>query len=1038
MPFSEAEVPAPERGEIEGELSGGGEMGVMIRAFDWARTPIGAADGWPQSLRTAVSILLASGYPMYVAWGPQFVQFYNDAYRPILGATKHPAALGQGTRECFAEIWEIIGPMFERVMGRGQATSYHDFMLPLERFGYTEECYFDFSYSAIRDETGGVGGVFVTCSETTGRAVGERRLDTLRELAAAPDDTRTAEEACSDAARALTSNPLDVPFALVYLLDPDGAHARLVGSAGMEPGTPASPRSVAIAAPRLARGHPPDAEQGWPLAAVLRTALPAVVDDVTARFGAIVAGPWPEPVSKALALPITRPGAPRGEHVAGVLVAGVSPRRSLDAEYRGFLELIAGQVASAVLNARAYHEAVQRADVLAELDRAKTAFFSNVSHEFRTPLTLLLGPLEEVLASDSEAAAGTRPSLAQEGRERLEIAHRNSLRLLKLVNSLLDFSRLEAGRAQPVLEPTDLASMTAELARSFLPVIEKAGLRLEIDCPPTREPVSVDREMWERIVLNLLSNAFKFTFEGSITVALREAEAGFELTVADTGTGIPEADLPHLFERFHRVAGARSRTQEGTGIGLTLVMELTRLQGGSVDVRSRPGEGAAFTVRLPFASGAQPPAVRGPARDRSRLGAAPYVDEALRWLPDEEAAADEPRALAPEPDLSEVDHAPRAAPPATSRVLVIDDNADMRLYLKRLLAQHWLVETAADSAGALARARAAPPDLVLTDVTMPGLDGFGLLRALREGDATRSIPVVLVSARAGREAIVEGLAAGADDYLVKPFSGPELVARVKANLELSRMRLDTTRRSLEADQLRSAALRAADLERVKSDFLKLASHELRGPLAVLSGYLSMMADGSLGELGEQVGGVLPTLRAKADQMAMLVEQMLETARLEDRQLLLRTEMLDLRGLVGEALTTVAPQVGPGHGFDVSLPDRPVMAEVDRTRLLTVITNILDNAVKYSPDGGAIEVRCRELELGPVISITDHGIGIDGAQTDRLFTRFGRIVTPLNSHIQGTGLGLYLAREIMRMHGGDVDLESVAGGGTTVSLRLPRV
>jgi signal transduction histidine kinase len=267
--------------------------------------------------------------------------------------------------------------------------------------------------------------------------------------------------------------------------------------------------------------------------------------------------------------------------LAGLLVAGVSPRLRLD-HHRSFIELAAAQVASAVATARAYEEERKRAEALAEIDRAKTLFFSNVSHEFRTPLTLMLGPLEELKGELGRMGASPSGSRYQQ----LDLAHRNALRLLKLVNTLLDFSRIEAGRVQAVYEPTDLASATAELASVFRSAIEKAGLRLVVDCMPLSEAAYVDREMWEKIVLNLLPNAFKFTFAGEIEVKLRQTGDHFTLAVRDTGTGIPAHELPKLFERFHRVAGAHGRTHEGSGIGLALVQELVKLHGGTVSVES--------------------------------------------------------------------------------------------------------------------------------------------------------------------------------------------------------------------------------------------------------------------------------------------------------------------------------------------------------------------------------------------------------------------------------------------------------------------
>ncbi|HSU83774.1 MAG TPA: ATP-binding protein, partial [Thermoanaerobaculia bacterium] len=697
-------------------LAGGGEMGALMRSIDWSRTAVGPVEGWPQSLRTALSILLETGFPMYIAWGPDFTQFYNDGYRPILGSTKHPAALGISTRVTFAEIWDIIGPMFHGVM-QGTPTNVVDFLLPLDRHGFVEECYFIFSYSPIREEGGSVGGVLVTVTETTERILGARRLRTLQELATRTQKAVTAEAACEAAAGVLRENPDDLPFGLVYLFDAGGQGATLAGAAGLEPGSPASPARIGLEG----------ADPLWPLADVLRTGETQVLEELPAAAG-------PLPARRVAVVPIAQPGE---ERPAGALVAAISPRLVFDEKYRGFFALAAGQIATAVSNARALAEAKARAEALAELDRAKTAFFGTVSHELRTPLTLILGPAEDALREEG-------------GDARWELVHRNALRLLKLVNTLLDFSRLEAGRVQASYEPADLALLTRDLASAFHSAIESAGLRYTLDVAPLDEPVHVDRDMWEKIVLNLLSNALKFTFEGEIEVTLRRQGDRAVLAVRDTGTGVPADQIPLLFERFHRVPGARSRTHEGTGIGLSLVQELVRLHGGEVAVESAAGGGSTFTVAIPFGSAHLPPDRLAPPGEpaSTAVGPAAFVEEALRWSPD--GAPEEP----PAPERG------------TARILLADDNADMRDYVTRLLRGRWTVETAADGAAALERARETLPDLILSDVMMPGLDGYQLLQALRADERTRGIPVIFLSARAGEEARVEGLSAGADDYLV--------------------------------------------------------------------------------------------------------------------------------------------------------------------------------------------------------------------------------------------------------------------------------
>jgi signal transduction histidine kinase len=430
------------------------------------------------------------------------------------------------------------------------------------------------------------------------------------------------------------------------------------------------------------------------------------VQDLTRRFGMTV-----DDTEDAQVLPLLDP---TGSTVLGVLVAGISRLRGLDATYQSFLAQVAGHVATGIAAAQAHQRQRDRTEALVDLDRARTEFFNNVSHELRTPLTLLLGPLEEALGEHG---------LEARQRERLETAQRNAGRLLKLVNTLLDIARIEEGQLPLSYQATDLAALTAELVSGFSAAIAQVGLSLDLDCPPLAGPVYVDREMWEKVVLNLLSNALKFTFDGTIGVSLHARDGQAVLVVSDSGTGIPATELPHLFERFHRVRGATSRTHEGSGIGLALVHDLVRLHGGTVSVTSVVDLGTRFTVTLPL------------GRDHLRTDQVepgrPHDARSLRRETYLEAASDEHHGDTPP--------VPAPADP-TVRVLVVDDNADMRDYLVRLLAPHWSVEAVADGAAALASARAHPPDLVLTDVMMTGLTGLDLLKALREQPATRQVP----------------------------------------------------------------------------------------------------------------------------------------------------------------------------------------------------------------------------------------------------------------------------------------------------------
>lgn len=782
------------------------EVGRALEAVDWAATPLGPPDSWPQSLQTAVDILLSSRFSMWMTWGPQLTFFCNAAYRRYTLGRKYPWALGRPASEVWAEIWDDIGPRIRNVLTTGTATWDEALLLFLERSGYPEETYHTFSYSPLRDEAGSVVGMLCVVSEDTDRVIGERRMATLSDLGSDPTVVRTDQETLDFAGRQLSRNQQDLPFTLTYLFDEDGAAARLAGSTGIVAGHPAAPAAIATAARNPV----------WPIETLLG-GEPDLVDLVGARFTGLPAGPWSEPPVRALAVPL----AQQGRAPYGFLVAGLNRYRPLDDGYRGFIDLVARHLAAGIASARSYQHQQNRAEELAELDRAKTAFFSNISHEFRTPLTLIMGPVQDLQRRLTDAD----PQI----REDLEVVSRNGLRLGRLVNTLLDFSRIEAGRMQASYEPADLSHVTAELASVFRSAVDRAGIAFEVDCAPLPEPVYLDLGMWEKVVLNLLSNALKFTFDGSIRIAVTADGDHVVMTVADTGIGIPGHEMPRLFERFHRIENGRARSNEGSGIGLALVQELVQLHGGTITASSTDGEGTTFAVRLPFGSDHLPADALVPAGSALLVSttADPFVQEALRWLPG--SVHDDPEGRPGPADSGSVESADTAA----ARVLVADDNADLRDYLARLLrTAGYRVTAVTDGQTALDAVRAEPPDLVLADVMMPALDGLGLVSALRADPRTASVPVVFLSARAGEDAAAAGLQAGADDYLPKPFSAVELLARVRSNLEMARFRNRESRfRSALVDTLQEGFFVTDDegtILEANQAFLSLVGYEASG------------------------------------------------------------------------------------------------------------------------------------------------------------------------------------------------------------------
>ena len=994
-------------------FAGGGEMGGLMRTIDWSQTPLGPVEAWSTSLRTIVRMLLANRFPLLLWWGPQYASIYNDAYRPILG-TKHPKSIGKPLAEVWTEIWHVLQPLVDTPFNGGPSTWMEDIGLEINRHGFVEETHFTIAYSPVPDETAprGIGGVLATVHEITEKVVGERRTEALRELGARAAEANSVEEACSIAAQILSSHTKDVPFALMYLAEGECTRFRLAGTAGVDANAPIALPIIDIAADGGTIG---EAALRDAMREARRSETMQLIDDLGARFASLPGGPWSDAPQRAMVIPVP---STRSHRLAGLLVAGVSVRLAFDAQYRAFFELLSAQIGTSIAKARAYEEERQRAEALAELDRAKTAFFSNVSHEFRTPLTLLLGPTDEALAD---------PTLGGAARERMELIQRNALRLQRLVNTMLDFARIEAGRIEAAYEPTDLATYTAEVASSFRSAIEAAGLRLVVDCPSLATPVYVDRAMWEKIVLNLCSNAFKHTFEGTIRVALEADDHHAILQVSDTGVGIPADQMPRLFERFYRVPNARSRTHEGSGIGLALVQELANLHGGAIEASSIEGAGTTFTVRIPLGNThlRRDQVVERADHEPASHGASAYVAEALRWTPAVEklvgrAAIDSSNARAPLDPQTLIG----------ARVLIADDNADLRAYAGGLLrAQGWDVIAVSDGEEALTVARAGRVDLVLTDVMMPRLDGFGLLRALREDPSTSFIPVIMLSARAGEESRIEGLAVGADDYLVKPFSSRELIARVSAHLRLAAMRAQATAKAEAANK-------------AKSDFLAAMSHELRTPLNAIAGHAELLEMEVYGPVTPEQRGALARILRGERHLLSLINDVLNFAKLEAGRLEYDMREVSLSSAVADVGTIIGPQMAAKQiGFRASVPaDAELRADPDK--LNQILINLLGNAAKFTPAGGSVTVDVLARVDGEpqgmiALRVSDTGIGIARDKQETIFDPFVQVSRDLTKPFQGTGLGLAISRELARAMGGDLRVRSTLGKGSVFTLTLPR-
>lgn len=738
-------------------LTGGGEMGERIRNFNWAETSLGPPEKWPQELKTCVRIMLSSQQPIWLGWGKDLIKLYNDAYIDIVRG-KHPSCLGQPASVVWKDIWRDIAPLLTKAMTKDEGTYVESQLLIMHRSGFPEETYYTFSYTPVLGDDDKPAGIICYNTTDTERIINERSLKTLQQLDSLLQK-KTENEVYIQAAKAIEFNQWDFPFALIYKVNDEGTTGELVATAGFDEKRPNLPDIIDITNP--------NAYTESFCKAVSENRL--VESENNGRWGNLPRGAWDISPHHFIHVPIKSASK---KFPLAILSIGLNPYRKFDDVYKNFIQLTADQISLGVNNAIAYEEERKRAQVLEELDKAKTLFFSNISHEFRTPITLMLGPLEELL---------NKPDihLSPYERQHVEVTHRNALRLLKLVNTLLDFSRIESGRHQAHFVPTDLSAYTKNLASNFRSVMEKAGLELIVAEGTIPTPVYIDKQMWEKIVFNLLSNAFKYTLKGVVKVKIFTDNKQAVLTVEDTGVGIPTKELPYMFDRFHRVQNTAGRTHEGTGIGLSLIKELVQLHKGQISVESEEGVGSKFTVTIPLGKSHLSIAQIQENSEFTEAISNVYIDEATSFLQD----------IKKKPTDEHIKY--DASLPT---ILIVDDNTDMRQHIESIISTKYNTITAANGVEALKVVAEQQPALILSDIMMPIMDGIELLKIVKNDTAMAHIPIILITARAGEESRIEGYETGADDYMTKPFSANELLSRVKSQLKIARARQEVEQR----------------------------------------------------------------------------------------------------------------------------------------------------------------------------------------------------------------------------------------------------
>jgi signal transduction histidine kinase/ActR/RegA family two-component response regulator len=716
---------AMQHGEAEPEsnkpwLEGGGEAGAVARSLDWSMTPLGPVESWPSSLKAIVGVMLKSRHPMFLWWGPELVQIYNDAYVPSFGAGKHPAAMGQRGADCWPEIWPIIYPQIDDVMTRAKASWNEDHLVPVRRGNRLEEVYWTYGYSPVFADARTVGGTLVICAETTARTLAERRHRALRSLARATALATTVPAVLCAASELFEETPSDVPFAMIYLTEKVTGDLVLWRTVGLG-------RAEQVAVDAACRPELAAAAGRAPIR------LPPEALGVS-----LSGGPWPEPSTSAFVAPL---GDGRNAQTTGFLVLGLSPRLPFNASYRDHLLQIAEHLGLVLARIETYRlreaSAVERDDLLRELEaanQAKDEFLAMLGHELRNPLSPIVTALD----------LWKRREDGRTNREQ-DIIERQVGHLVRLVDDLLDVSKITRGKIVLRKEPLEIAGAVAKAAEIASDLFEQHRHRLTIDVPAEGLCLEGDPVRLAQVFANLLTNAARYTEPGG-TISIRASREGSDIVVvvADSGMGIAPELLPRIFDHFVQGWRSTDRKEGGLGLGLALVKSLVALHGGAAAARSEgPGKGSEFEIRLPATRTAE--------------------------------------------------QSPRASPAQTSqgaadpkRILVVDDNEDSAELLREML--RWAghdVEVAHDGPSALAMVDDFAPDVAVLDIGLPVMDGYELGRRLHERPPAAKCRLIALSGYGQERDRAQSKASGFEAHLVKPVDARRLLKVVAGEGDLS-------------------------------------------------------------------------------------------------------------------------------------------------------------------------------------------------------------------------------------------------------------
>ncbi|KAH7105199.1 hypothetical protein BKA62DRAFT_827312 [Auriculariales sp. MPI-PUGE-AT-0066] len=1089
------------------------ETGRDILKFAWESTPLGPLSSWSSELKTIVTTGLLWPERFSMWFGPEMIGMWNDAYLKVLGPRKRVDALGRSFRDIFSEFFDTVkGYCYRALAGEVICHRKNLLIMDRERVGDDEsswgleECYHDWSFVPIR-VNGEVIGFVNQSTETTAAVIAERRIGTLRALSLVPPISVDRATYFTHALEALEANPLDMPFIIMYRVHQLPAlpnhriryHVTLYSKIGVPEGHVLAPlssktRASLSASSSAASESTADAiadEEVWPFTETIVGQKIVLVQNLGSRAKGFEHRGWDHACRTAVMFPV----GVTEEAPSVVVIVGLNPCRPYDDEYREFLELVGSQLSSGLTSVLNFETAKKKAEELASLDRAKTVFFGNVSHELRNPLTLILGPLEDIIAEPNQTPISAV-------RTNLKVMLRHARRLHQLVNSLLDFARLEAGRFIASFRPVNIGSLTADLASLFRSAIERGGVHYTVVCEEGRE-VFLDIDAYEKVVTNIISNAFKYCLTGAIEVRLEYTRTDAIFSCADTGCGIPESELGNIFHRFHRVENHFGRSIEGSGVGLALTYETVKSLGGKLTVHSEVNVGSTFMVSLPLGTSHIPPErlVREPPSGATKAVNFPMrygawlAEEANGWLASDSSGDSRSSATAESRSASERDSAPSASTSSSAAVaderenmmldnalvVVADDNADLRHYCVNLLSSNYHVRAFVDGQDALDFVLENDCDLILSDVQMPRMGGYKFLREIRSRSSTALLPFILLSAAAGSEARTEGLDAGADDYLVKPFASKELLARVKTHLELGAMRRalesrvqERTRLLVESEtRLLQQIAESEHMRKQQEIVVDLTSHELRNPLNAIwqnAELVEVALTRLRSRLGKEVSGVLDEADEAVQNILLSVahqtriaDDILNFSKISMSLLTIHKVPFHLHETVRDVLRMWEIEVREKDiRLELTCDDelKDIWVFSDPQRILQILINLLTNAIRFTTD---MTVRKITVFLRTVmhieqpgenvfrvmdenqafpdglylrIGVKDSGSGLSPEEREKLFERFSQAHPSKDQFSGGHGLGLFVCRHIISLLNGFIDVESAKGAGCTFLFSIP--